>query len=205
MKYRFFLIFALIPVIFLSPSSELYSMTGNEALESFQNRMDGIPKMTGIISWTAGSGQNYTASFKYMSPGKIYVKFNSPRGKTIVSNGKKLWIYDSNSNICGIQELGAGNSGGISALTRGYLAIVSQQGSKGYTIKLKNNDRNFSQITLMLDSTFLLKKAVLKDKQGSSLSFSLSNISTSAAVMKNLFDFSVPANAQTVINPLNTR
>lgn len=205
MKMKSVIYVAILFLLPLYPARNLYPLTGNEALENFYNRMNSVPKMTGIISWTAGAGQTYTASFKYMNPGKIFVKFNNPRGKTIVSNGKKLWVYDSASNICGIQELGSGNSGGIAGLTRGYNAIVSSHGSKGYTLKLKNNDRAFSQIILTLDSSFFLKKAVLKDSQGSSLSFTLSNISTEAGVMKNLFDFTVPANAQTVMNPLNTR
>lgn len=190
-------------IIFTGSSS--WSITGDEALANFRNRMSGISKMTGIISWTNSGGETFTGSFKYMNPGKIYVKFSSPAGKIIVSNGRSLWIYSPANNICGVQDLAGGGSGGIAALTTGYLAIVTAQGPGGYTIKLKSNDKSFNEIILLVDSTFFLKKAIFKSKDGSSYSFSLSNISTTAAVMPNLFNFDVPSSAQVVKNPLNIK
>ncbi len=186
-------------------SSSSYALTGDEALAQFRSRMNSIGKLTGIISWSLGSGETYTGAFKYMSPGKIHVKFSSPAGKTIVSNGKSLWIYSSSSNICGVQDLAGGGSGGIAALTSGYFAIVTAQGPGGYTIKLKNNERSFNEIILMVDSTFFLKKAIIKSKDGGTYNFSLSNISTSAAVIPSIFDFNVPSSAQVVKNPLNIK
>ncbi len=115
-------------------------------------------------------------------PGKIFVKFSSPAGKTIVSNGKACGFI-LGSNICGIQDLAGGGSGGIAALTSGYFAIVTAQGPGGYTIKLKNNDKSFQEITLMVDSTFFLRKAIIKTKDGGTYNFSLSNISFSAPII----------------------
>ena len=140
-----------------------------------------------------------------MNPGKIYIKFSSPAGQVIVSNGKSLWIYSPGNNICGVQDLSGGGSGGIAAFTSGYLAIVTAQGPGGYTIKLKANDKSYNEILLILDSTFFLKRAVFKSKDGGSISFSLSNISTTAPVMANIFSFDVPASAQVVKNPLNIK
>ncbi len=182
-----------------------YAITGEQALQRFRSRMLGISKMTGIISWSAGDGQASTASFKYLNPGKIYMKFSNPKGKLIITNGKKLWAYNKGSNICGIQELGSSLSGGIAGLTNGYMAIVTSQSSKGYTLKLKSSEKSYSQITLMLDSTFFLKKIIMKNKDGGSINFSLSNIDTHASVMKSMFEFTVPPNAQVVNNPLNIR
>ena len=120
-------------------SLPIFSLNGEEALSRFRGRMYGTKKLTGIISWTYNSGQSYSGSFKYLSPGKIFVKFSTPRGKILVSNGKKLWVYNPSTNICGVQELSRGFSGGIAGITKGYFAILSSQGSSGYTIKLKNN------------------------------------------------------------------
>ncbi len=196
-------IYGTLALLFITTYS--YAITGEEALQRFRSRMLGISKMTGIISWSMEDGQSITASFKYLNPGKIYMKFSNPKGKLIVTNGKKLWIYNQGINICGIQELGTSLSGGIAGLTKGYIAIVTSQSSRGYTLKLKSNEKIYSQITLMLDSSFFLKKAVMKNNNGGSISFSLSNIDTMASVMKSMFDFSVPANAQVVNNPLNIR
>jgi len=194
----------LLITFYISLHTYSFAITGDEALSNFRSRMSGISKLTGIISWSHSSGETYTGSFKYMNPGKIYIKFSSPAGKIIVSNGKSLWVYTPGSNICGVQDLGGGGSGGISALTSGYLAIVTAQGPGGYTIKLKSNEKSFSEIILMVDSTFFLKKAILKSKSGGTYNFSISNIST-AAVIPSIFDFNVPSGAQVVKNPLNIK
>jgi outer membrane lipoprotein-sorting protein len=89
---------AVLTIVIIHPVS--YAITGDEALAQFRGRMNSAGKITGIISWSHSGGETYTGAFKYMSPGKIYVKFSSPSGKTIVSNGKSLWIYSSGSNIC---------------------------------------------------------------------------------------------------------
>jgi len=182
---------------------ETYSITGSEALGKFQSRMYSIGKMTGIIQWTTG-GRTLTGHFKFMAPGKIYIKFSNPSGKIVVSNGRKLWVYNPHSKICAVQEAG-GLSGGIASMTKGYFAIVTSQSKSGYTIKLKNNDRTYSEIIIVTDSTFFLRKAIFKSKKGGTTAFTLSNISHSAAVLKTMFDFNVPASAQVVNNPLNIR
>lgn len=191
-------------LILFSLSGYSFAITGDEALASFRHRMNSIGKLTGIISWSHSSGETYTGSFKYMSPGKIYIKFSNPSGKIIVSNGKSLWVYSPGSNICGVQDLGGGGSGGIAALTSGYFAIVTQ-GSGGYTIKLKNSEKSFTEITLMVDSTFFLKRAIIKSKDGGVYNFSISNVSTDAAVIPSIFDFNAPSNTQVVKNPLNIK
>jgi len=200
MKLRLFLI----TILFISICSDLFAITGDEALASFRGRMSRIGKLTGIISWTSSAGESYTGSFKYLSPNKIYVKFSSPSGKTIVSNGRSLWVYSPSSNICGVQDVGGG-SGGIAAFTSGYLAIVTASGPGGYTIKLKNNEKSFNEIILIVDSSFFLRKATLRTQGGVTYDFTLSNVSSEAAVIPSIFDFSVPASAQIVKNPLNIK
>ncbi|MCL2154639.1 MAG: outer-membrane lipoprotein carrier protein LolA [Leptospirales bacterium] len=195
----------LIIILFISICSDSFAITGDEALSNFRGRMSRVGKLTGIISWSSSAGESYTGSFKYMSPNKIYVKFSNPSGKTIVSNGRSLWVYSPSSNICGVQDLGGGGSGGIAAFTSDYLAIVTASGASGYTIKLKNNEKSFNEIILVVDSSFFLRKATLRTKSGITYDFTLSNISTEAAVIPSIFDFSVPASAQIVKNPLNIK
>jgi hypothetical protein len=57
----------------------------------------------------------------------------------------------------------------------------------------------------MVDSTFFLKKAILKSKDGGTYNFSISNVNASAAVIPSIFDFNVPSNSQVVKNPLNIK
>lgn len=188
----------------LIASAAAFAVTGDEAVAKFRARMGSIGKMTGVISWTSSSGYTYTGHFKYLAPNNIYVKFSSPGGKIIVANGKKLWVYDPSTNIVGIQDLDGGASGGIAGMTGGYMAIASSQGS-GYLIKLKNNEKYYSEINIAADASFMMKKIMLKTKEGEGVTYSISNVDTSASVNSNMFDFSVPANAQAVKNPLNIR
>ncbi len=189
---------------FLMCSNLLFAMTAEEAVAKFRSRMLGIGTMRGTVSWSHSSGSMYTGSFKYMAPGKIYVKFSSPSGKIVACNGSKLWVFDPSSNICGVQDVGRGGSGGIAGLVSGYTGIVSG-GAGGYTIKLKNNDKHFSEITLVVDGSFLLKKAVLKTKDGGNMNISLSGVIIGEGISPGVFDFKPPASAQLVVNPLNIK
>lgn len=185
--------------------SAVFAITGDEAVAKFKNRMLGIGKLTGVISWTTESGQTVSGTFKYMAPDKIYVKFTNPSGKILVCNGKRLWVYSPASNICGVQDLARGSSSaGIAGIVVGYKAIASGGGG-GYTIKLKNPDREYSEITLRLDGSFFLTKATLKHRDGGVTSFTLSNVNKSASIMPSIFNFSVPSNAQSVKNPLDIK
>ena len=197
-------IFFILITIFIS-TSNLFPITGDEAVKKFRDRMFGIKTMTGIISWTYPTGESYTGSFKYLAPGKIYIKLSSHGGKLIVSDGKKLYVYDAGSNVCGVQDLDTGNSGGIAALITDYMGIVTSKGNKGHTLKLKNPEKNYPEIVLLVDSTYMLQRAVVTKKDGESIKFVLSNVDTKASVVRSIFEFNVPANAQVVKNPLNVR
>ena len=156
--------------------SPVYSLTGDEALAKFRSRMYSIEKLTGVISWTTSNGGSYSGNFKYLNPGKLYINFSNPSGRTIVSNGKTLWVYSPSSNIVGVQELAQGGSGGIASITNGYMALLTGQGDNGYTLKLKNESRHYQEIILVLDSTFFLKRALFKTKEGGTYSFTISNV-----------------------------
>ena len=181
----------------------LYALTGEEALMRFQQKMRSINTLSGTISWTTSNGFTYTGTFKYKAPDKLYVNLTAPGGKVIVTNGKKLWVFDKSSNVCGVQDVGEGYSGGIAALVSGYNAILTSQGQNGYTIKLRNPEKSYPEIIIITDSNYLLKKLILKDKNGDSTSYTLSNCITGENIPTGYFDFKPPTSAQSVKNPLN--
>ncbi len=192
-------------IISLLCSSSLFSITGDEAVQKFRSRMLRAGKLTGVISWTSLDGQTYSGSFKYLAPDKVYVKFTSPTEKILVSNGKTLWIYSPGTNMCGIQELEKGTtSGGIAGLVVGYNGIAAGNES-GYTIKLKNDEKQYREIILSVDGTYMLRGAIFKREDGRIISFSLSDVSGKADVRGNIFNFRVPRGVQIVKNPMNIR
>jgi outer membrane lipoprotein-sorting protein len=186
-------------------ATAIFPLPGDEAVEKFRSRMLRLKKLTGVISWTSIDGQTYSGGFKYMAPDRIYVKFTSPTEKLLISNGKTLWIYSPGSRMCGIQELEKGTtSGGIAGLVTGYDGIASG-GDYGYVIKLKSDEKQYKEIILSVDATFLLKGAIFKRDDGRIMSFSISDVSTGADVRPSLFEFTVPGGVQIVKNPLNMR
>ncbi|MCX8125428.1 MAG: outer-membrane lipoprotein carrier protein LolA [Spirochaetes bacterium] len=180
-----------------------YALTGEEAVARFQQKMRSISTLSGTISWTTSNGFTYTGTFKYKAPDKLYVNLTAPGGKTIVTNGKKLWVYDKSSNICGVQDVGEGYPGGIAAIVTGYNALLAAQGPNGYTIKLRNFEKAYPEIVIITDANFLLKKLIVKDKQGDSTSYTLSNVIAGENIPAGYFDFKPPTSAQSVKNPLN--
>lgn len=184
--------------------SNSYAITGTDAISKFQSRMRKISTLAGSISIINDNSYTVSGNFKYMNPGKIYIKFTNPNGKILVSNSEKLWIFDSANKICGVQDLGLGMSGGVASFVNGYMAIVKQNGDN-YTIKLKNEEKYYTEVILTVDSTFFLQTASLKRKDGSGFTFKLSNIDKKAPVVNNIFEYKVPANTQIIKNPLNIK
>src|SRR4030042_3725298 len=195
----------LLVLLMLLYSTRLLSISGDEAVEKFRGRMLRLEKLTGVISWTSLEGQTYSGSFKYLAPGKIYIKFSSPSEEILVTDGRTLWIYSPGTKRGGIQELAKdATSGGIAALVAGYSGIAAERDA-GYTLKLKKDESQYSEIILSVDATFLLKGAIFKLNDGRIISFSLSDISTTAEVRPSLFNFKIPKGVQIVNSPLIIR
>jgi len=187
-----------------SSITPLSAVSGDEAVARFRAKMNSTQKLAGNISWTTANGTMFTGTFRYMRPGKIHVRFSSPFNRTIVSNGKRLWIHDSASNICAIQELGSNHSGGIAGMIRGYNATASP-GDGGYIIRLSAPNRTFSEIVLNVDNSFMLKRALLRRANGDTMVFTLNPSESVGSISAGTFDFIPPSNAQVIMNPLDIR
>lgn len=187
-------------IIAITPA---FSISGSDALAKFKSKMYSFKTLQGVITINYTSGRMITGSFKYMAPGKFYFKMTNPAGKIIATNGKKLWVYDASTAICGIQEAG-GLSGGLASFANGYYAIATSRGSDTI-IKLKSPDRTYSDVNILVDSSFMLKKVSFKNKKGDGFSVSLSGLRIGENIHSGIFDFNVPSNAQVIKDPLNIR
>ena len=197
---------------------------GNELFEKAKDRLIKVTTVKGTISITFETGQIYTGEFQYMPPGKIFINITDPPGKTIVSNGKKLWVHDSSSDLCGVQDLFTKDAerdrnlsedekkageykmkGGLEFFFSSYKITVLSEEPGGYTIELKNENRFYTEVLMKLDKNYLLQNARFTDKQGAQFLIKLSNLRFNEKIFTGLFDFNVPANAQLVKNPLDVR
>ena len=189
-------------LIIIAQAAPNFALTADEVMVKFRGRMYSAGKLSGTIAWGSDTDAQYSGSFKYM-PGKIFVKFNNPPGRTIVCNGKRLWVYNQSSNVCGIQDVGGGAGGGIAGLLGGYNGIVTGQGADGYTVKLSKPNAAFPEVILRLDQSFFPKNISLKNRNGNQLNFRITL--DSGAVLNSQFEFNVPPNAQVIKNPLEIK
>jgi len=188
-------------ILIIAQAAPNFAMTADEVMGKFRSRMYGAGKLSGTIEWGSDTDTRYSGSFKYM-PGKIFIKFSNPAGRTIVCNGKKLWVYNQGSNVCGVQDVGGG-TGGIAGLLSGYNGIVTGQGGDGYTVKLSKPNGAFPEVILRLDQSFFPKNISLKNRNGNQLVFRITL--DSGAVLNSQFEFNVPPNAQVIKNPLEIK
>ncbi len=188
----------------LACASAASALTGDEAVGKFQARINGVGTMSGTISWMYQSGQGYSGTFKYMAPGRSWLNSPAPRADTLLERKATLGFrfFQQYLRRPGPRPRG---SGGLAGLVSGYLAILTAQGPSGYTIKLKNSERAYSDVTLALDGSFLPRKIVLLNKAGDGMSITFTNIRTGESMAPGIFDFSVPSNAQLVKNPLDVK
>jgi outer membrane lipoprotein-sorting protein len=185
-------------------SGILTAATGDEAVEKFKSRFYSIQTMKGIISISYSSGESMVGAFRYMAPGKFYIKFTAPAGKEISTNGKRLWIYDKGNNVCGIQEVSPTYSGGVAGYIKNYMALASSSGNDTM-IKLKSPDQFYRDIIIMADSSFMIKKVTFRTEKGDGFAATFSNLVLNEPIPIGAFDFNVPSNAQVVKNPLDVR
>lgn len=216
--------------VFLSASilllyhSPALGLTGNEAFEKLKERLAAIDTMKGIISIAYPTGDLYSGKFQYMPPGRIHIDLSNPPGKKIISNGKRLWVYDVSTDVCGVQELYAEDEendkeldeeekkkkelkikGGLENLFNGYEAILISESDKGVIIEIRNEFRKYTEIQLTLDKSFMLSSARFTDKEGIRFVMKITDLKFGEKPIPGLFNFDVPANAQVVKNPLDIR
>jgi outer membrane lipoprotein-sorting protein len=223
MKSKLFYLILILTGLLLNASGAV-SLEGNEVINKLNERFKSIDTMKGQLTITYQSGEVFSGIFMYMNPGKIYVKLTDPPGKLIITDNKKLWVYDSTTDVCGVQELEMNEEdedkeavekqendiktklrGGIERFLRGYEVIDISGDALSYVIEMVNDKRKYSDVKLFIDAEFMLSKAIFKDKNEDGFSVELSGISTGEIIPPGLFNFNVPANAQVVKNPLDIR
>jgi outer membrane lipoprotein-sorting protein len=222
MKYGRIKAILLLSFCLMIYSSSVFALTGDEAMAKLVERLAGAETVKGKVTISYQSGEIYSGNFMYMHPGKMYVKFSDPPGKLIVTNGKKLWVYDSTTDVCGVQEMETVDvsdkqdtdkqskdikvklMGGISKFFRAYETRISENTSPP-VIELFNESKKYSEIKFILNADFMLSSAVFKDKEGDGFVIKLSDVKIGEKITPGVFNFKAPANAQVVKNPLDIR
>ena len=179
-------------LVLMAAAQGAFPLSADDIAAQFKKKMYSVGKLSGVISYTLRSGRTFSGNFMYMSPGNIHIRFTNPSGKILVANTKKLWLYDPQSKVCAVQQLDeeAGVSGGIVSFLKDYSVILLPESSEGYTLKFKNDEKEYPEITLVLDSLFIRKGSLKTRKER--FSFTLSGVNFSPDMVKSVFDFNVP-------------
>ena len=144
----------------------------------------------------------------FKKPGKMRWEYSVPEGDLIVSDGKKIWVFQPDLNQVIEKDIDESATrlttdflSGIGDITKDFK--VSLAGSEGGYHRLslvpKEEQPNLKRLTLDVDKTsFVIKKTAVVDHFGNETRVELKDIKTNASVQDKLFKFTLPKGAQVV-------
>ena len=154
---------------------------------------------------------------KYKIPGQIIFLFSRPADQIIYSDGQILKIYLPDLKVVGEQKLESKNKDLMFVNSKNsYYQLVKQynfsidpetknyKGQKIYILHLtqKNVYSGFEIIDLWVSENWFILKAVGKTREGKTVAVSFSNIKINDVLTDHEFEFDLPVDVQTVVNPL---
>lgn len=162
-------------------------------LSSFITKLDSLESLRANVT----INNSISGILSYKNPANIHFKLFD--GRIIASNGKTLWFYSPERMVTGKQEL-KGFSSGIQGLVHGY-----EDHSYGKTIKLKSENRSYSEIQIVVDNDSLPRSIRLVKKDDTITEILFSNITINLGLPSSLFNFQPPTSSIVVENPLNDK
>ncbi len=144
-----------------------------------------------------------------LRPGKFRWDYSNPDKQLVISNGKKIWIYDEDLEQVTIKTL-SGAIGqtparvlsGIGSLDKNF-DLIDQGSEKGvFWVKLvpKKKDTQFKSIRLGFSKS--LKVMELKDNIGQLTTITFNDLIVNPTVTASVFTFKIPKGVDVVGGPL---
>ncbi|HEY4707564.1 MAG TPA: outer membrane lipoprotein chaperone LolA [Thermodesulfobacteriota bacterium] len=144
----------------------------------------------------------------FKKPGKMRWEYTVPEGDLIVSDGKKIWLYQPDLNQVIEKEIDSSATrlttdflSGIGDITKDFKVSLASSEAGSYRLSLvpREEQPNIKRLTLEVDKTsFVIKKTAVVDNFGNETRVELKDIKTNASVQDKLFKFSAPKGAQVV-------
>lgn len=215
----------ILPVFLLSTSAFAYKfdfVTVSDVVKKIQKTfgtLDAYQADFTIVSKKLGKTKTQRGVISYKATNKLFIKFNSPYGQKIISNGKMMWIYIPSMNVVAEQDLKSDSGffsthtkSGLKRLFRKYhyrfdskeQPQVQSDGSKLYTIFLKQKESRSGYRTLKLwvSENYMIVRAHGETSSGKEVDISFSNIKTDIDLPNGMFKFDVPSQARVIKNPM---
>jgi outer membrane lipoprotein carrier protein len=172
-----------------------------------------------ITSEKMGKKKVHSGLVQYKSSDRLLMRFYSPPGQKIISDGKMMWIYIPSLNVVAEQDLKA-NPGIFSSNTKSGLKRLfskyhykfdskkqpeaQKDGSKMYTLYLKQKESRsgYRYMRLWVSEDFLITRAKGETSSGKKIEIQFRNIKTNIDIPNGTFKFSIPARARVIKNPM---
>lgn len=159
-----------------------------------------------VLDKRANATQQASGTMEFSRPGKFRWTYTKPYAQTIVGDGKKLWIYDSELNQVSVKPLDAALGSSPAALLAGSNAI-----ERGFTLKdvgmdeglewleaaPKAKDTSFERIRMGFSSNTLAVME-LKDSFGQTTVIRFANLQRNPKIAANTFKFTPPKGADVI-------
>lgn len=202
---------AALSVLLLCSQSLIAADTGIKKLRSFHKTVKSF-KATFTQTVTDENKQlvqKGKGKVVLLRPGKFRWDYSKPDKQLVISNGKKIWIYDEDLEQVTIKTL-SGTIGqtparvlsGIGSLDKNF-TLIDQGKAKGvHWVKLvpKKKDTQFKAIRLGFAKT--LKVMELTDNIGQLTKITFSDLVINPTVTASLFTFKIPKGVDVVGGPL---
>lgn len=157
--------------------------------------------------------------------GKLNFTFSQPPGDTIISDGKKLWIYVARLRAVGMQELNTTGKDGKNiydaASYEGLVRLFQRyhyrfdestqprqiEGNNYYVLELKEkvSSGGYEKMILYVNpQTYLIERITAFSPSGRQVKLRFSSIELNTDLPASLFQFKGSENIKVVENPLTT-
>ena len=194
-----------------SPSWAAGAAQGQQRAEAFLNKLEGLQAdFEQTLSDRAGKVTNQsTGKLAIKRPNRFRWDYVEPYEQVIVSDGARIWIYDSDLEQVTVRKLDAALSStpamllsGEGALTDNFTVTESTERNGVFWVHMqpKRNDTDFKSVRLGFTANKLqeLKFMELADKLGQTTLLEFSNLQRNPALDDSRFAFKVPQGADVI-------
>lgn len=191
------------------------SAEGERVISELQKRYESIDSLEAaftqeVVSKHTKSAEKYEGTVYLKKSGKMKWVFAKPTKDVIVSNGKTMWIYQSDLNQVFVTQVGKAASNlaidflsGLGSVRKDF--DVSKEEDKGpvYILKLvpKAAQPNMMRLTIEVDKkTWFAIRATIEDSFANTTRLTFRDIKTGEARQDSFFEYTPPKGAK-VLKP----
>lgn len=159
-----------------------------------------------VLDKRGSATQQASGTMEFSRPGKFRWTYSKPYAQSIVGDGKKLWIYDTELNQVSVKPLDAALGSSPAALLAGSNAIERsfslkdvgmEDGLEWLEATPKAKDTSFERIRMGFSSSTLAVME-LKDSFGQTTVIRFANLQRNPRIAANTFKFTPPKGADVI-------